>query len=211
MHQVYAQGGKGSIDHLSVRVENLKERRNELVEEYMKQDIYLLGGVMLKAQDIYWNVYNIDITNSVTLSSLALKIFRTHYYDEPIYIPSQNEENFIRRAWFGAHTDVYKPYGENLYYYDVNSLYPFVMKKFPMPIGEGKWVDNLKDHTLDELYGFIEAYVYCPPSIKKPFLPYRDKKDNLLFPTGQFIGNYYSAELKYARGVQDNSTFRLPI
>lgn len=71
MHQVYAQGGKVSRNHLSVRVENLKERRNELVEEYMKQDIYLLGGVMLKAQDIYWNVYNIDIKKSVTLSCLS--------------------------------------------------------------------------------------------------------------------------------------------
>jgi hypothetical protein len=32
------------IDQLSIRLENLKERRNELVQEYiyMKQDIYLL-------------------------------------------------------------------------------------------------------------------------------------------------------------------------
>ena len=35
--------------------------------------------------------------------------------------------------------DVYKPRsnrGENLYYYDVNSLYPTMMAKFPMPVGK---------------------------------------------------------------------------
>lgn len=39
----------------------------------------------------------------------------------------------------------------------------------------------------------------CPPSIKKPFLPYKDAFGTLLFPTGTFDGVYYSEELKYAR------------
>ncbi|GER42509.1 DNA polymerase [Striga asiatica] len=54
-----------------------------------------------------------------------------------------NEDSFIRRAYYGGHTDVYKPYGENLYYYDVNSLYPYVMKEFPMPGGKPVWYRNL--------------------------------------------------------------------
>lgn len=74
--------------------------RDELVE-YMKQDIYLLGGVMKKTQEIYWNLYKVDIEGKITLSSLALSIFRLRYYDEkiiPIHIPSRNEDNFIRHA-----------------------------------------------------------------------------------------------------------------
>ena len=61
----------------------------------------------------------------------------------PIYIPNKNEDSFIRRAYYGGHTDTYKPYGEDLYYYDVNSLYPFVMKEFPMPGGVPVWHRNL--------------------------------------------------------------------
>lgn len=119
----------------------------------------------------------------------------------PIHIPNKNEDSFIRRAYYGGHTDTYKPYGEDLYYYDVNSLYPFVMKEFPMPGGVPVWHGNLESKDLDSMFGFIEAYVVCPKTIKKPFLPYRDKNNTLIFPTGEFVGVYYSEELKYARGL----------
>jgi len=63
----------------------------------MKQDIRLLGGVMQKAQEIYWNVYKVDIESKITLPSLALSIFRMKYYDAdnwPIHIPNQNEDSY---------------------------------------------------------------------------------------------------------------------
>nr|QHB79550.1 DNA polymerase [Sesuvium portulacastrum] len=194
-------GTKGSIDHEKVNLSNLTSLKKQLLE-YMEQDILLLGGVMKKAQDIYWNLFKIDIVSKITLSSLALSIFRMRYYDPSnlqIHIPNKNEDTFIRRAYYGGHTDVYKPYGEDLYYYDVNSLYPFVMKEFPMPGGKPVWHGNLEGMPLDSLFGFIEADVECPKTIKKPFLPYRDKNDTLIFPTGEFVGVYYSEELKYAR------------
>ena len=53
--------------------------------------------------------------------------------------------NDIREGYFGrgaGHTDMYKPTGdgapgagEKIFVYDVNSLYPFVMSKHKMPIG----------------------------------------------------------------------------
>lgn len=81
----------------------------------MKHDILSLGGVMHKAQEIYWKLYQIDIESKITLSSLALSIFRLKYYDVsnfPIHIPNKNEDTFIRRAYYGGHTDTYKPYSE---------------------------------------------------------------------------------------------------
>ncbi|XP_022975380.1 uncharacterized protein LOC111474649 [Cucurbita maxima] len=198
-------GPKGSISipYDKLKVEDLIPHKSELLD-YMKQDIRLLGGVMQKAQEIYWEVYQVDIESKITLPSLALSIFRSKYYDVsnfPIHIPNKNEDTFIRRAYYGGHADTYKPYGEDLYYYDVNSLYPFVMKEFPMPGGEPVWHSNLQNKDLDSMFGFIEAYVICPKTIKKPFLPYRDKNDTLLFPSGEFVGVYYTEELKYARDL----------
>lgn len=195
-------GSKGSIPYDDICVDNLSTLRYQLIS-YMKQDILLLGGVMLKAQDIYWKFCNIDIVTKLTLSSLALAIFRTRYYDSdnwPIHIPNRNEDTFIRRGYYGGHADVYIPKGENLYYYDVNSLYPFIMKSFPMPGGKPTWYGSLENQDLEKLFGFIEAYVECPISMNRPFLPYRDESSKtLLFPTGKFVGVYYSEELKYAR------------
>lgn len=196
-------GGKGNIDHNNLSQTNIEPQKKILLD-YMKQDILLLGGVMLKAQEIYWKLFKVDIESKITLASLALSIFRLKYYDAsnwPIHIPNKNEDSFIRLAYYGGHTDAYKPFGKNLYYYDVNSLYPFVMKEFPMPGGVPVWHRNLEGMDLDSMFGFIEAYVECPKTINKPFLPYRNKENTLIFPTGEFVGVYFSEELKYARDI----------
>nr|WMB96963.1 hypothetical protein [Solanum melongena]WMB97175.1 hypothetical protein [Solanum aethiopicum] len=180
-------GSKGFIQHNNVNESNLIHQRDELLE-YMKQDILLLGGVMHTAQDIYYSQFQIDIVKKRTLSSLALDIFRSLYYDQnkwPIYIPDRNEDTFIRRGYYGGHSDTYIPIGKELYYYDVNSLYPYVMKNFPMPGGEPVWRDNCEDMDLDSMFGFIEAYVVAPHDIKRPFLPYRGSKKKRIFPTGE--------------------------
>ena len=114
----------------------------------------------------------------LTMSSLALSIFRTNFYDPstfPIHIPNQNEDTFIRRGYYGGHADTYIPKGDNLNYYDVNSLYPFIMKTFSMPGGKPVWHGNLEKKNqydiLENMYGFFEAHIVCPISIKRPFLP----------------------------------------
>lgn len=117
-------GIKGDINFDEINLSNLEEKK-VLILDYMKQDIVLLGGVMLKAQDIYWKAFKVDIVTKMTLSSLALCIFRTHYYNQTnwnIFIPNKNEDTFIRSGYYGGHADAYIPQGNNLYYNDVNSL-----------------------------------------------------------------------------------------
>lgn len=195
-------GVKGVIPHEDINEVYLKGHRDQLME-YLKQDIRLLGGIMVKAQDIYWTNYQVDILDCLTLSSLAMRIYRTCYYDSenwPIHLPSRNEDSFIRRGYYGGHADVYIPYGENLWYYDVNSLYPYIMRTKSMPGGVPVWHGNLEGADISNLFGFIEVYVVCPETIHRPFLPYRDSKTNsLLFPVGKFVGVYFSEELKYAQ------------
>lgn len=47
--RVYALGTKGDVDHSTVGLHNIAWRRLDLLS-YMQQDIYLLSGIMLKAQ-----------------------------------------------------------------------------------------------------------------------------------------------------------------
>nr|GFB78584.1 hypothetical protein [Tanacetum cinerariifolium] len=57
-------GTKGSVDHESVNEKSL-EKDKEVLIEYMKTDILLLGGVMQKAQNIYWKLYQLDIESKI--------------------------------------------------------------------------------------------------------------------------------------------------
>jgi hypothetical protein len=96
----------------------------------------------------------------------------------------------------GGHVDAYIPYGEDLFDYDVNSLYPFVMALNLMPGGEPVWHKNLEGEDDEHLFGFVEAVVECPKDLNKPFLPYQNEKGILLFPMGKFVGVYLTEELK---------------
>src|SRR5437667_11924270 len=73
-------GCKQDIDHKGITVSKLSSMKEELID-YLKQDVLLLGGIMQKAQEIYWKLFSVDIENKMTLSSLALSIFRMKYYD----------------------------------------------------------------------------------------------------------------------------------
>ena len=199
--------GKGVINHDSVSLDNLGIYKDDYLS-YLKQDIMLLGAVMLEAKAIYYDLYQVDILNRLTISSLALSIFRRKYINDSeknrIYILNDNEEQFIRSGYYGGHTDVYLPTGEHLKYYDVNSLYPYSMLS-EMPAGKPRWKNNLglkkTKIELKDMFGFIKAFIICPADMHKPFLPYKQSDGTLIFPTGRFIGVYFSEELKYAVSI----------
>jgi len=149
-------GTKGYMPHKDITVDMLSSMEKE-IKEYFSQDVRLLAAIMLKGKDIFWNMCQIDFLNLLTLSSLALTIFRMEHYDVQrvkIHIPNEGEDQFIRRAYFGGRTDVFQPYGEDLYYYDVNSLYPYIMKEYPMPASKPEWMDNLQDTPIENLLWF---------------------------------------------------------
>ena len=192
-------GCKKTFDHTNLELDSMK---NEIVE-YLTQDIRILAGVMRKAQEIFMSGYGLDVVDSMTIPSMALKIFRTKYYNDkqtPIHSLTLNEDNFIRTGYYGGKVDMYKPHGYNLFFYDVNSLYPSIMKSCYMPCGKPHWVRNLNTTDLDLLFGFVEAFVICPNNLDRPFLPYK-KDDLLIFPKGKFIGVYFTEELKHAKSL----------
>ena len=54
----------------------------EIFKEYSLQDSEALLKAMIEARKIYYNNHNIDITNTLSTSSLALKIFRHQFMDK---------------------------------------------------------------------------------------------------------------------------------
>src|SRR5271168_963454 len=153
---------------------------------------------------MYLKDYNVDICSILSTSTLSLKIFRSQYLQVNIPILKRRDDTFTRQAYFGGATDYYKLEASNLYYYDVNSLYPFVPTLWawdqramckPMPYELIRKVKDFTHFNLNNFFGFLKVEVNCPLNIKIPVLPNKHN-GKTIFPTGIWIGTYLSEELK---------------
>jgi hypothetical protein len=148
--------------------------------------------------------FKIDFTDCLTLPQLAMRLFRMKFFDDKkdkIKHLSRKMQNLFSKAYYGANTSVYKPYGENLYYYDINSLYPYCMLK-DMPVDTPKKYNVQKG--LADLFGFALVKVSVPEDLNITLLPLYVQIDNttkLVYPTGTFKGYYFSEELKAAQNL----------
>jgi hypothetical protein len=139
-----------------------------------------------------FELFKININNYSTLSSLAFGIFRTHFLRKN-EIPqlSGQIENDLRQSYTGGAVDMYIPRikkGDKIYCYDVNSLYPFVMKNFDMPVG--KPIQFFGDiRKIDsEAFGFFYCKIISPENLKHPILQTHvkiNKGTRTIAPLGQ--------------------------
>lgn len=146
----------------------------DLLEEfksYSIQDSNALFDCIFKLQEMYLLDYNVDICSILSTSTLSLKIFRSKFLKVNITILKRRDDTFIRQSYFGGATDYYKLRAFNLFYYDVNSLYPFAMMK-PMPNELIRKITFKEgdDFNLDNFFGFIKVKVTCPKNIKVPLV-----------------------------------------
>lgn len=103
-------------------------------------------------------------------------------------------EKFIRDSYYGGRVEVFKMRCfDKMKVYDFTSLYPYVMKKYPMPVGTASRVTKFYENTT----GFYKATVKIPDMYFPP-MPWLNKQ-KLIFPTGKFSGIYASKELEMAR------------
>ena len=160
--------------------------------KYSIRDSIALLNCLTRAQEHYIDNYQVDIGSIWSTATLSMKIFRTHFLDNNINCLTKKTDHFVRTGYFGGATDYYKKYGENLFHYDVNSLYPHAMLN-PMPTSIKKFYFNMKGINLNDLFGFFLVEIECPKNIKYPFIPFRDPSINnggVFYPTGTWTGIY---------------------
>ena len=173
--------------------------RNETLN-YLAKDLYSLLEVLEKFQNHLFIDHNLEMTECLTVSSLAKNKF-LKYYLKDSKIPLINNNtlfNFIYSAYFGGNTEVYKPFGKNLTYLDVNSLYPYTAIN-PMPGIECIWVECFDSNGLDLelLFGVFHAEVISS-DLYLGLLPMKTNS-GLIFPNGKFHGIWTSIELQFAK------------
>lgn len=178
----------------------LWDKNSKLYQEFIKyslQDSLALFDALTVAQEHYLANYDVDICTIWSTSTLSLKIFRSKFLKDTIYSLNASTDMFVREGYYGGATDHYKKYGKGLYYYDVNSLYPFAMKK-AMPTKHLGDHPDMRNYKLDDFFGFALAKIECTDKVRLPVLPYKSKEGKVIYPRGVWYGVYFSEILKAA-------------
>ena len=176
--------------------------------DYLSKDLRSLYQILVKVNRTLFLDLDVCFTKCLTISKLAFEVFSKDYLSIDKPIPLINKKGMYRDlklGYYGGNTEVYRPYGENLYYYDVNSLYPYVSLNDMVGLQCCKQdYINLKA-DLEDLFGFFYCEVKAPTSHYLGLLPLKTKT-GIIFPVGVWSGMYFSEELKFAaaNGYQVN-------
>jgi len=138
---------------------------------------------------------------SFTKSSQALVAFRTRFMDKKIYLHSEDRSfDLERKAYMGGRTEAYhigKVPGSDFILLDINSMYPFVMKKYRYPSKLVCLLDGGEMSDYTEWLGGYGMIAEVDLDTPEPAFACRYNK-KLIFPTGQFRTFLCSEGLRYA-------------
>lgn len=169
---------------------------------YCELDCISLYHVLIKFSELIFNELQVSLKYTPTTSSLALRVFRTKFLEMQgdIKIPIITGEpfDFIKQSYTGGPVEVFEPYGEHVYHYDVNSLYPYVMHKYPMPVGDLTFFEGNILKYKDKPAGFFEVEIETPKDLHIPVLQTRlatSEGTKTLAPLGKWKGIYSSVEI----------------
>jgi hypothetical protein len=155
-----------SLAELAKYITSFKNKPWNLREEtikYCEKDCVLLYKILKQFNEIIFTKFNVDTFKYPTISSLAFAIFRTNYLEKdkiPLITGKIYDE--LKPSYTGGACDVYKPMSWNnkdkkIYAYDVNSLYPFVMKSCEMPMGIPTYFEGDIAKIKDNPFGFLRT------------------------------------------------------
>jgi len=177
-----------NVEHKKLQMDYNLGINDKRFVEYFKNDLMGLYEVLEQSK---------ELLNSYTIASATMNNFLKNFYKKKISNYSFKVDELFRKGYYGGRVEIFKMRGENLHYYDVNSLYPSVMYDFEYPLIENNNLEYVNKFIPDAL-GYYYVKVKVPEDEYIPLLPYKDKEGKLLFPQGTWQAWYYSPELAKA-------------
>ena len=106
------------------------ELDRETLRNYCNKDVYYLANALIKFQSYFKDNYNLPL--GLTAPSMAFKVWKKSYLSDKEFMGNGRRHKFFDEGYyFGGHTEKFindEYVFRNVYYYDVNSLYPSVMR-----------------------------------------------------------------------------------
>jgi hypothetical protein len=166
---------------------NFSNATKEQLSKYCKNDVRILRAGMEK-----WMQFclNHDLGQfSLTKASQAMHAYRHRFMQHKITLHKDKKVAALeRRSYYGGRCECFE-LGEiqngPFVTYDVNSMYPYVMKTQGMPV---RLTDTVENCSLADMKRLISAFCVvadCTVETDKPIYPYK-YKGKLIFPVGTF-------------------------
>lgn len=184
--RTFGVGEKTEIDYVDMRLD-------PRWRSYLQNDCKITRLAVEKMQDML-----LDLGGQVnmTLASCAMDIYRRKFLSGDVWRNVEHLE-FIKASYFGGRTEIYRTHGENLDYFDFNSMYPAAMLE-QMPTGKAREGNEKTQSAILKRarreIGFISCTVTIPGSVYLPPLPIREA-NKIVFKTGTFSGVWDTCEL----------------
>jgi len=162
----------------------------ETLEHYCIRDCFLLYFAVFKLRDLVLTKYEVD--NFLTIPSLTIKVFKK-FYNSSTFLENKKNSFFDDGYYYGGHTekfvnDIYNFEGYGLDYYDVNSLYPFIMRDLEVNVTGFKMLKPSLKNVYSLLYSKEIFYIDCKIEIKHDnfrVIPVKYEQANY-YPIGVF-------------------------
>lgn len=182
---------------------------DEKLCEYLKLDVLSTYELVYKLMGLS-GLEEKDFLRCPTLASLAMKIYSTQFRKDFEQVKGSELyktcEQFVRQAYYGGRTEIFKPVMNQGYHYDVNSLYPQVMEVNSYPVGPpSKLREELPAAEKMTIFEMVRKrklpyLLHAKLKVKEVYIPTIPKRyeDKLVFPTGVFTTYVPNPELEYA-------------
>jgi len=175
--------------------------KNEAIK-YCEVDCVSLHQILTKFNNLIYEKWQLNMNNYPTLPSLSFAIFRSHYLkDNSIVQITGKIYDDIKESYTGGAVDMYIPENqsdEKVYAYDVNSLYPYVMKENIMPVRDIIYFEGDIRKFDPNALGYFYCKINTPDNLEHPILQIHHKTYNGLrtvAPLGSFEAMIYSKEM----------------
>ena len=171
-------------------MEWLKRKDPDLYYKYLSHDVVSLYEVC-KAFEKYLGIDFFPIT----IASLSLYLFRRKFLKHYLFKPRDKVDEFISKAYAGGRVECFRSgHYPKVYDYDINSLYPAMMRTAKFPFGTP--IRALK--FVEDLTGVYQVRFRQDDRTIPPVLWEKDKIDGLVF-VYEGEGHFFDAELRLAK------------
>jgi hypothetical protein len=175
---------------------------------YCRNDVLILKTAMLAFIDFIKSEQLGSF--AMTIAGQAMNAFRGRFLKQDTIFIHKDEASLIleREAYAGGRNEAWRigQINDPIYYCDVNSMYPAVMKNNVFPV---KLLTHRKRGTVKELQQFIDRgqLIIARVIVKADHPIYFKKAGKLIFPVGEFRTTLSTPEL--IRAIKDKAIVKV--